>query len=64
MLIGYDGEVKIIDFGIAKAAGKASTTQAGILKGKFGYMCPSRCAGCRIDKRSDIFAVGIVLYEL
>jgi hypothetical protein len=56
--------VKLIDFGIAKAAGKASTTQAGILKGKFGYMSPEQVRGLPIDKRSDIFAVGIVLYEL
>src|SRR6516162_5539581 len=64
VLIGYEGEVKLIDFGIAKAAGKASTTQAGILKGKFGYMSPEQVRGLPIDKRSDIFAVGIVLYEL
>jgi eukaryotic-like serine/threonine-protein kinase len=64
VLIGYDGEVKLIDFGIAKAAGKASTTQAGILKGKFGYMSPEQVRGLPIDKRSDIFAVGIVTYEL
>ena len=64
MLIGYEGEVKLIDFGIAKAAGKASKTQAGILKGKFGYMSPEQVRGLPIDRRSDIFAVGIVLYEL
>jgi eukaryotic-like serine/threonine-protein kinase len=64
VLIGYEGECKLIDFGIAKAAGKASKTQAGILKGKFGYMSPEQVRGLPIDKRSDIFAVGIVLYEL
>ncbi len=64
VLIGYEGEVKLIDFGIAKAAGKASKTQAGILKGKFGYMSPEQVRGLPIDRRSDIFAVGIVLYEL
>src|SRR5215468_4092292 len=64
VLIGYEGEIKLIDFGIAKAAGKASKTQAGILKGKFGYMSPEQVRGLPIDKRSDIFAVGIVLYEL
>src|SRR6185295_4892060 len=53
-----------IDYGIAKAAGKASKTQAGILKGKFGYMSPEQVRGLPIDRRSDIFAVGIVLYEL
>ncbi|HEY8431048.1 MAG TPA: serine/threonine-protein kinase [Sandaracinaceae bacterium] len=64
ILISYDGEVKIIDFGIAKAAGKAGKTQAGILKGKFGYMSPEQVRGLPLDRRSDIFAVGIVLYEL
>jgi hypothetical protein len=64
VLIGYDGEVKLIDFGIAKAAGKASKTQAGILKGKFGYMSPEQVRGLPIDRRSDIFSVGIVMYEL
>jgi len=64
VLIGYEGEVKLIDFGIAKAAGKASKTQAGILKGKFGYMSPEQVRGLPIDRRSDIFALGIVLYEM
>jgi serine/threonine protein kinase len=64
VLLGYDGEVKLIDFGIAKAAGKASKTQAGILKGKFGYMSPEQVRGLPIDRRSDIFALGIVLYEM
>jgi len=64
ILLSYDGETKIIDFGIAKAAGKAGKTQAGILKGKFGYMSPEQVRGLPLDRRSDIFAVGIVLYEL
>ncbi|MCK9463200.1 MAG: serine/threonine protein kinase, partial [Proteobacteria bacterium] len=64
VLISYDGEVKIIDFGIAKAAGKAGKTQAGILKGKFGYMSPEQVRGLPLDRRSDIFAVGICLWEL
>ena len=64
VLIGYEGEVKLIDFGIAKAAGKASKTQAGILKGKFGYMSPEQVRGLPIDRRSDIFSMGIVMYEL
>jgi serine/threonine protein kinase len=64
VLIGYEGEIKLIDFGIAKAAGKASKTQAGILKGKFGYMSPEQVRGLPIDRRSDIFALGIVLYEM
>ncbi len=64
ILLSYDGESKLIDFGIAKAAGKAGKTQAGILKGKFGYMSPEQVRGLPLDRRSDIFAVGIVLYEL
>ena len=64
VLVAYEGEVKLIDFGIAKAAGKASKTQAGILKGKFGYMSPEQVRGLPVDRRSDIFALGIVLYEL
>src|SRR5207302_2769486 len=64
VIISYDGEVKLIDFGIAKSVGKASKTQAGILKGKFGYMSPEQVRGLPLDRRSDIFAVGIVLYEL
>jgi eukaryotic-like serine/threonine-protein kinase len=64
ILISYEGEVKIIDFGIAKAVGKSGRTQAGILKGKFGYMSPEQVLGMEIDRRSDIFGVGICLYEL
>jgi serine/threonine protein kinase len=64
ILISYDGDVKIIDFGIAKAAGKAGKTQAGILKGKFGYMSPEQVRGLPLDRRSDIFAVGICLWEM
>jgi eukaryotic-like serine/threonine-protein kinase len=63
-LISYDGEVKVIDFGIAKAAGKAAKTQAGILKGKFGYMSPEQIRGLPLDRRSDVFAVGVCLYEM
>ena len=64
VLISYEGEVKLVDFGIAKAVGKASKTQAGILKGKFGYMSPEQVRGLPLDRRSDIFSVGICLYEL
>ncbi len=64
VLISYEGEVKVIDFGIAKAAGKATKTQAGILKGKFGYMSPEQIRGLPLDRRSDIFAIGVCLYEM
>ena len=59
-----DGGVKIIDFGIAKAAGRAQHTRTGALKGKCSYMSPEQAAGERVDARADIFALGIVLHEL
>jgi serine/threonine protein kinase len=64
ILISYEGEVKIIDFGIAKAASRSSRTLAGVLKGKFGYMSPEQVRGLPLDRRSDIFALGTVFYEI
>jgi eukaryotic-like serine/threonine-protein kinase len=64
ILVGYDGNVKVVDFGIAKAAAKTEETQAGTLKGKASYMSPEQCTGSKVDRRSDVFALGIVLYEL
>jgi len=64
VLISYDGDLKIIDFGIAKAANRIVKTQTGILKGKFAYMAPEQARGEPIDHRSDVFAIGVVLYEL
>ena len=64
VLLTFDGDTKVIDFGIAKAANRASKTQAGVLKGKFGYMSPEQVRGLPIDRRSDIFAVGVLLYEM
>lgn len=64
ILISYDGEVKLTDFGIAKAATKASTTEKGALRGKLMYMSPEQAWGKPVDHRSDLFALGIVLYEL
>ncbi|MEE2901400.1 MAG: PEGA domain-containing protein [Myxococcota bacterium] len=64
VLISFEGEVKVVDFGIAKAKNKVSKTQAGTLKGKFGYMSPEQVRGIELDNRSDIFAVGACLYEL
>ena len=63
VLVSYEGEVKLIDFGIAKAAIRSSRTQAGILKGKFGYMSPEQVRGLPLDRRSDLFAIGTMLYE-
>jgi serine/threonine protein kinase len=64
ILVGFDGNVKIVDFGMAKAAIKRSETGIGVLRGSAPYMAPEQCAGQRVDRRSDVFALGIVLYEL
>ena len=64
IMVGYDGSVKVLDFGIAKAEERATKTVGGTIKGKYGYMSPEQCKGKPVDRRSDIFALGIVLYEL
>jgi serine/threonine-protein kinase len=64
ILVTYEGEVKVVDFGIAKATTKSEHTKTGMLKGKFSYMSPEQCLGAPVDMRSDIFALGILLYEL
>ncbi len=64
VLVSFEGDVKITDFGIAKVQSAASNTRAGVLKGKFRYMAPEQAKGESIDARSDIFALGIVLYEM
>ncbi|OJH35102.1 serine/threonine protein kinase [Cystobacter ferrugineus] len=64
ILVGFDGGVKVIDFGVAKAAGSASTTATGVLKGKYPYMSPEQADGRHVDGRSDLFALGVVLWEL
>ena len=64
LLVTFDGLVKVIDFGIAKAADSAHHTRTGVLKGKYAYMSPEQAEGLALDRRSDVFALGIVLYEL
>jgi len=64
ILVTFEGGVKVVDFGIAKAADQATVTKSGVLKGKYSYMSPEQAAGQKIDRRSDIFALGIVMYEL
>lgn len=64
VLISYEGEVKLVDFGIAKAAAKNSITLTGALKGKILYMSPEQAWGQPVDRRSDIFSVGTLLYEM
>ncbi len=64
VLISYEGDIKLCDFGIAKATSKSSQTQAGALKGKLQYMSPEQASGKPIDRRSDLFSLGSVLYEM
>jgi serine/threonine protein kinase len=64
IFVTYGGEIKIIDFGLAKAANRASKTAAGIIKGKVAYMSPEQAVGAPIDRRTDVFALGTTLWEL
>lgn len=64
ILLSFAGEVKLTDFGIAKAALRASATEAGVVKGKYAYMAPEQARGQPVDHRVDVFAAGCVLYEL
>jgi serine/threonine protein kinase len=64
ILLSYDGAVKLVDFGVAKAATSSVKTRTGTLKGKISYMSPEQAKGGTIDRRSDVFSLGIVLWEL
>lgn len=64
VLVSFQGEVKITDFGIAKASVKALQTQSGVIKGRFDYMSPEQASAGGVDQRSDLFSVGVVLYQL
>jgi serine/threonine-protein kinase len=63
VFLTYDGQVKIVDFGIAKAGGATQQTRAGVLKGKLGYMAPEQARGRPVDRRADVYAVGVMLWE-
>ncbi len=64
IIVGFSGSVKLIDFGVAKAAGKINRTATGVIKGKYAYMSPEQARGHDLDSRSDIFGLGIVFYEI
>lgn len=64
VMVSFEGEVKLVDFGIAKAESQLEVTRAGTLKGKFGYMSPEQAEGHPVDLRTDIFSLGIAMWEL
>jgi serine/threonine-protein kinase len=63
IMLGRDGRVKLLDFGVAKARTHATKTRSGVVKGKFAYMSPQQCLGHPVDGRADVFALGICLWE-
>ena len=64
VMVTYDGQVKLVDFGIAKLSANADETRTGVIKGKIGYMAPEQVEGGQLDHRSDLFAVGVMLWEI
>ena len=64
VMVTTDGEVKLLDFGIAVARGRAERTQAGFIKGKWSYLSPEQVVGEEVDRRSDIFTLGSLIYEM
>ena len=64
IMVSFDGVVKLVDFGIAKAALKADETRPGIVKGKYAYMSPEQTVGRPLDGRSDVFSLGVCLWEI
>ena len=64
VFVTYNGQVKVVDFGIAKAIDSSAETRTGMLKGKIGYMAPEQARGDKVDRRADIFALGVMLWEI
>ncbi len=64
IFVTYEGQVKVVDFGIAKAVGRASETRQGVVKGKVRYMAPEQAIGHDVDRRADVFAAGVMLWEI
>lgn len=63
IFVTYEGLVKVVDFGVAKASTSSQRTQTGVIKGKISYMAPEQALGKKVDRRADVFAVGIMLWE-
>ncbi len=64
VIVRYDGRVKLTDFGVAKAVGRLQRTQPGEIKGKLAYMAPEQAYGKAVDRRSDVYSLGVVIYEV
>ncbi len=64
ILISREGEIKVVDFGLAKAASQLESTEPGVIKGKFSYLSPEAVMGLEVDSRADVFSLGIILFEL
>jgi serine/threonine protein kinase len=64
LVISFEGVVKVVDFGIARAELRETKTKAGTIKGKFAYMSPEQCVATNVDRRTDVFALGVIVHEL
>src|SRR5207249_1320546 len=61
VFVTYEGQVKVVDFGVAKAAGRITQTEQGLIKGKLRYMAPEHALGVDVDRRADVFSTGVIL---
>ena len=64
LVVSFEGVVKVVDFGIARAELRETKTKAGTIKGKFAYMSPEQCVATNVDRRTDVFALGVIVHEL
>ena len=64
LMVSYEGGVKVVDFGVAKAADRMQETRSGAVKGKISYLSPEQCRSAEVDRRTDLFALGIVMWEM
>ena len=64
LVVSFEGVVKVVDFGIARAEYRETKTKAGTIKGKFAYMSPEQCVANNVDRRTDVFALGVIIHEL